>query len=421
MARRVQLAVVAAALLAAVGLPSLPATAAAGQAPPSAPVTAKHAQAHQATAELTAMGRAVLARVRVPADVAPSLVPASRWRRDALLSIARSNPVGIADLLLPDDMLAALGAIPGNELEKKVRLRGTYSLEHREDAQGQATFTPHVVTGSGRVTVVFSDGKLPTARTGADIEVDAYQLDPQTAIAHAAGSTTTTTATSSATSTPTPLGPMGVAVILANFSDSSTSLDANVPKAAFQGSPGSDINSWYSENSYGKASLNASFFGPYTIADATSSGACPDLGVAGGHLLTKASPYLTYSRYRRIIMIFNCTGYGASTSVGEAPLSTPQGTIMGAVTYMDANSTSDRYVFAHELAHNLGNLHAAFFACQPSALIRAVSIRLSMVPSGLVWSHRISPWKPVTRAIASARPRMEMSLPVPTLRCGASE
>jgi chitodextrinase len=332
-------------------------------------VAANRSAVLASTADIEAIGRAVAADPRRSKGARQALVAASRARRAALLTLAHSDPKGIADLLLPDNALRALGSVPDNGLEKKVTLRGSYTVLHREDAQGRSTFTPQVVTSSGPVSVYFSDGQMPHVRPGADVVVNAYQLDQQTAVAYAAGSTSTSSTSSSSTGSSTPVGPLNVAVIMANFSDSTTTLDASSPKVAFQGSPGNDVDSWYAESSYGKSSLNPSFFGPYTISDSTSSGTCPDLGTAGSHLLSAASPYLTYSQYRRIILIFNCTGYGASTSVGEGQVSTPQGSITGALTTMDVSFLGDKYGFAHELAHNLGNYHAAFFACEPSSFV----------------------------------------------------
>jgi chitodextrinase len=324
--------------------------------------------AQQATAEVEALASALRDDSGRRNAVAARLRAVASRRKSALLRLAKSDPQAATTLLLPASTLSTLATISGDLLEKKVTVSGQYGVVHRDDPQGNDTFTSQVSTRSG-VLSIYTNGRMPTIKPGSTVSVTGYRLD-QSIIAYAAGSTSTASVTTvSAPSSTTPLGPLGVAVILANFSNSTTPLDPNVPKAAFQGNPGQDVDSWYSEASLGKSSLSPSFYGPYTISDATSSGACPNLSTAGNNAMKAASPYLTYSQFRRIVIVFNCTGYGASTSVGEGQVATPQGTITGAVTYADSSFLGDRYGYVHELSHNLGNYHAAFFDCQPGSFV----------------------------------------------------
>jgi chitodextrinase len=318
--------------------------------------------------QLEAMAAATRDRGRRDADIARQLHSVGQRRKSALLRLVRSDPQAVVDALLPQPALDALTPQGGDVLERRVTVTGRYGVFHRDDAQGHETFTPQVLTPAGNLSI-YTNGRMPDVRIGSTVSVTGYQLD-QTIVAYEPGSTGTAPVTTTSAAAPTtPLGRLGVAVVLANFSNSGSTLDPSVPKSAFQGSPGADVDSWYAENSYGRSWLEPAVFGPFTIADTTSSGRCPDLTTAGNDLLNAASPYLTYSQFRRIVFVFNCSGYGASTSVGETQITTPQGIITGALTYADANALGDRATFAHELSHNLGNYHAALYVCQPRAFV----------------------------------------------------
>src|SRR5204862_7346442 len=135
-----------------------------------------------------------------------------------------------------------------------------------------------------------------------------------------------------------------VAVILANFSNSTTSLDPAPLRAMFQGHPGNDVESYFTEASYGKMQLSPSFFGPYRLAEAAQVG-CRNLDTQ--ELLRLANPDVDYTRFSRLVFVANCTGYGASaTSAG--PVSTPDGTITASQIVEDAVSSTTLYTHVHE-------------------------------------------------------------------------
>ncbi|MGH3371702.1 MAG: fibronectin type III domain-containing protein, partial [Nocardioidaceae bacterium] len=277
-----------------------------------------------------------------------------------------SDPAAAADALLPEPVLRALRPHAGDVLERTVTLSGRFAVSHRHDAGGNSEFEPSLTTTAGDLRL-FTNGRFPDVRPGSSVTVSGFQLGTSV-LAYAPGAGAAAPMTVTASAGGTPLGQLDVAVILANFSNSSTSLDPAVASNALVGSPGADVASWYAEASYGRSSINPSVFGPYAIAS-TSSGTCPNLATPTSQLLAAASPDLTYAQFRRLVLIFNCTGYGASTGVGEGQVSTPQGPITGALIHMDATLMGDRQTYAHELAHNVGNYHAASLVCQPSAFV----------------------------------------------------
>jgi hypothetical protein len=162
------------------------------------------------------------------------------------------------------------------------------------------------------------------------------------------------------------VGPINTAVIAANFSDSSTSVDMNAIKAVFQGNPGADVVSYFQEASYGKASIVPSFYGPYTLGQSTSIG-CSD-GNLIQNLMNAANADVTYTQFRRLVFVVNCPGMGGS-STNEAPRPTPDGTVTAAITTVGPSYGQNTYVLIHELSHTLGTFqhHANLFLCLPAS------------------------------------------------------
>ena len=347
----------------AVALPA----AASGVPTPQSAAHGTHLAAARADGDaLLGMAQAILSNPGRRAQLAAGVAAVASARQAELLALAQSDPAVVPSLVLPASILAVLRPVAGGALERGATLSGRLSVRTLDPTIGDDHVTTTLTTPSGDVALA-GYGLVPAKDIGGEATVSGYAI-ANTLVAMEYGSSVTTSGSS--TGAQTPLGPLNVAVILANFSNSTTSLDPSVAKATFEGSPGNDVDSWYSANSYGASTLNPSFFGPFTISDAAGSGSsCPDLTTAGNDLMSAASSSITYSQYRRIMLVFNCTGYGASTNIGETQITTPQGVITGGLTYLDANGLGKAYTYAHELGHNLGNYHAGFFLCAPSSFV----------------------------------------------------
>ena len=344
-----------------------PSPAGSSRTPAQATTVDRATLARTSTEALEAIGWGLRDGVTRGPGVARRVRRLAEARRAALLELLPSDATTAVEQLLPDPVRQVLEPLAGDGVERKTTVQGRFGVDHRHDADGRSTFQPTVATDEGTLRL-FADGRLPDVEFGSTVKVSGYQLG-DALVANAPGGTAQVVATT-ASAEATPLGDLGVAVILANFANSTTSLDPAAAQTAFTGNPGADVASWYAELSYGRSSLTPSVFGPYTLPDTTPSGSsCPTLGTPATNLMAAASADLTYSQFRRIVLVFNCTGYGASTGIGETQVPTPQGPITGAVTYMDKASLGDRQAYAHELAHNLGNYHAGFFVCQPSAFV----------------------------------------------------
>ena len=164
------------------------------------------------------------------------------------------------------------------------------------------------------------------------------------------------------------IGVMSTAVIVGTFSDSTGEVDTSAIRAAFQGSPGADVASYFAEASYGKLTVAPSFFGPFTLPVSRSSG-CNNR--PNQQLIDAAAASVTYSQFSRLVLVYDCPGsdFGSATRVG--PVGTPQGTVQAAQVTLDARSAADVWSVSHELSHTLGdfNSHAAFYVCLPEAFV----------------------------------------------------
>lgn len=343
-----------------------------GTTAPAGPASSRLVStAHDTTDALASLARGLAVDPGRAGHDAVAVADLSRSRQAALVALAKSDPEQVAQDLLPPAELDRLRGIPGNALEEPAEVSGILSVFHRDAPNGDDVFQPELVSSGGHVVDLYTNGVMPKVAPGSTVRMSGYQLDASTLFVWSSCSTCTTSYTAVASGLPTALGPLNVAVLLGNFANSSTPLSAAAEQAAFSGSPGSDVDSWYSAVSWGKSSLHPSVFGPFTLSESTGSGgSCPsNLSTAESDLMNQASAQLTFANYQRFMIVFDCTGYGASTSIGQSQLSTPQGTVTGAMSFFDATTGSQGYYLAHELAHNLGNYHAAFFACEPSSFV----------------------------------------------------
>jgi chitodextrinase len=318
---------------------------------------------------LTREVRATAAQLRATGTDGPRakrLVALSNARREALEALVVDHPTQAAALILPQSTRRTLRAIPGAWAESHSTLHGRYRILETHD-HGTSQFA-QIVSEDGR-TVFTIGGAKPTSgiRPNDPLEVTGYRfgnkvLATRDGIAVRGGPRSLT-----ASATTTTVGPMKVAVIVGTFSDSSA-VDVDAMRAAFQGSPGSDVVSFFDEASYGRMSVTPSFYGPYTLGSTSSTG-CSTRPVQA--LIDAAAANVVYAEFSRLVFVFNCPGlsFGSATSTG--PVSTPQGTVQAAQIALDARSAADRYSLVHELSHTLGNFnkHASFDICLPEAFI----------------------------------------------------
>ncbi|MFL5797024.1 MAG: Ig-like domain-containing protein [Actinomycetota bacterium] len=252
--------------------------------------------------------------------------------------------------------------VPGRApLGERVRLAGTYRIFHRDDFADPSrdVYRDELVTPGGRVVSLHGSG-FSQVEPGSTISVDGRLAGNDLFVGGDTG--TQITVTGPADAQPS-VGQMNTAVILANFSNSTTSLDAAAMRALYQGDPGADVVSYFTEASYGNLKVAPSFFGPYRLAEASQTGC---RGFDLDELMQKADADIDYTRFSRLVFVGNCTGYGASAS-SAGSIATPDGTITAAEVVEDATASTSLYSQVHELSHTLGsfNAHAAMDVCLP--------------------------------------------------------
>ncbi len=345
------------------------------QAPGSRERALQRSRAGHLTAEVRALTEALKSPHANTSRISRELGSLSRARTKSLTTLLARDPRSVRALVLPRSTRRALGRVHGASVETSVQLAGEYRVWHRDafDHSGQDSYSDQIVTASGRAFNLYG------AKSRVAIRLDFARLKPARrmsvrgySIAGRILATSVSTTggrelASAAGAAPT-VGQVRVAVIVATFSDSTSPVDVDAIRATFEGNPGHDVVSYFSEASYGKMTLAPSFFGPFTLST-TSAVGCSSPPTQS--LINAAASNVTFAQFSRLVFVYNCpnTGFGSATSVGS--VSTPQGTVQAAQITLDARTASDRYAVTHELSHTLGgfNKHAAFDVCLPETFI----------------------------------------------------
>jgi hypothetical protein len=305
------------------------------------------------------------------------VVAFSRAREHALTRLLAKDPKAVRPLMLTRRVRRVLGRIQGARVERAVELEGHFRIWHRDDFQNPAhdQYLEQLVTRRGDVLTLHGasssiDVHLTFARLKPNtrLAVRGYALGDQILVTHVRTVPERSLASSSASTSNT--GPIAVAVIFANFSDSVTPIDTSAVQTTYQGSPGADVVSYFNEASYGKASIVPSFFGPYAIAKTTSA-ACGTSTLLSD-MMTAANADVDFTKFRRLVFVVNCPGAGGSAG-GETALPTPDGIVTAAEIVLDPSSAKRLYAEVHELSHTLGagmgNFHANFDVCLPNGFV----------------------------------------------------
>lgn len=323
-------------------------------------------------------------------NISSKLSSVATKRSALLVNLMQSDPEEASKLILPDEVLSDFSTINNPDLERKVTLSGTYEVFHKDPVSESApdVFDYEVVSKTGTVTHLYTNGDFANITPGSQITAQAYQIKNDALVVTATPELSTAGAMEATAAAPAPpLGTMKTAVILGTFNDdSSTALTTSSNQAMFTGSSG--LESWINQVSYGKLQLSPTFFGPYTLTDTLeSSNVCPaaaendgtelnsELANLANSDLVKSNPN-GWAGYQNIIFEFNCyaSSYGGYAYVGETPF-TPPGSTTSFYTGLSydfgdgGTLAEEEHVLAHEISHTLGNYHANAYDCQTSALV----------------------------------------------------
>ena len=253
------------------------------------------------------------------------IVAVSRAREAAVFALLARRPEAVVHLILPARTRHVLARIKGAQLESPAAVTGSYVMWHQDDFSEKSPdfYVDRLVSATGRVSRLYgissqAAARLRSASLSSDVRmaVRGFELGGRLLATRISGVGTVHMAAAASTAT---TGQLAIAVIAANFSDSSSSIDMNAIKANFQGNPGHDVDSFFSESSYGKMTLVPSFFGPYTLPGPTSTACATDPTQA---LMNAANADVDFTRFTRLIFIVNCPGVNGSAT-GEGPVATP--------------------------------------------------------------------------------------------------
>jgi chitinase len=311
------------------------------------------------------------------AAVSRRLVAVSRARQRALARLLAQDPQAARATVLPAKTRRVLSKVPGARVETQVRLEGRYRIWHQDNFKDPSRdqYVDQLVTPNGKR--IFT---LHGATSGLSVGLTFAHLKPNVGMSlrgYLVGKQLLVTGmrtlrlrrfqpSSTSSSSASTVGAITTAVIAVNFSDSATPVDMNAIRANFLGNPGHDVDSYFDEASYGKASIVPTFFGPYTLSQSTAAG-CNDPNLTQS-VLNAANADANYTLFRRLVYVVNCPGV-VGTSTNEAPVSTPDGTVTAAQIQLGPDYATKLYYVVHELAHTLGsfNHHSNYFDCLPDA------------------------------------------------------
>lgn len=331
------------------------------------------------TNQIRAIGAAVRDDRLRQNQVAPFLKSISQARQSALIKLVEAKPNQANQFILTDQELTDLSSVPENQLEQKVTLTGAYYVKS-QTLKGVDSEVNSLITSSGEYQL-YSNGIFPSVDFGSNVSISGYKIKnviyipglsgsllsikinspPPKNSSHIDSSKIINNATLAASQT-------NVVVIPVNFSNSPSSLSLTAIKAAFQGNPGHDINSYWSEASYNKENLNPTFLGPYTISIPTGSGlSCTN--TEWQQFYNQFGSTIDFSQYSRIVLIKNCLGLSLA---GSFPVpSVTSGFIFGGQIAQIPSDPINTSTIVHELSHvaGIGNYHSNFYNCQPQAFV----------------------------------------------------
>lgn len=288
------------------------------------------------------------------------LIALSKARAHAVATLAAQDPdLALRWLLTPHQRLV-LRRIRGTAVEQRVALSGRYRLL----TDGDSSFS-QLVSGDGKHVWTLRTVELPPLAPDALLSVSGFRFGDTLLVPRAGVRVLSLGAAATASST---VGTINTAVIVATFTDSGTTVDVQKIRNVFQGNPGHDVDSYFSEASYGKMTLAPSFYGPLVLPETTAAGCSSN--TLQQDIINAAGASLNLTSVRRLILVANCPRvFGYSST--EGPISTPGGTITAATTLLDPTSAYSTYFLAHEISHTLGSgdKHASFYVCLPAEFI----------------------------------------------------
>ena len=281
----------------------------------------------------------------------------------ALQTLIAQDPAAALQLAFDDNLLAALAAAfpdSASQLESQVTLEGPVDYVILDDA----TLSRHRIditmqVAGSELNLHFTEHEPGWLKCNDIVRVSGVQAGDQ--VAAAGGEVTGQVAGAGCTT----LGEQKIVVILAQFPGipmPSTVTNAGVTNIFF-GTTGRTVDGYWRDASYGKASASGVVIGPVTLDRVYT---CDEYYLMRTAAIAAADPYVNFTEYTRVMIIFpnpGSCGWAGLGTLGCSTLNSADGSFTASTNWDLANyfSSVDNGVklITHEGGHNLTLHHAS--------------------------------------------------------------
>ncbi|HEY3037528.1 MAG TPA: NEW3 domain-containing protein [Pyrinomonadaceae bacterium] len=307
-------------------------------------------QLHQLTTEILTISRQLqTASVADRWALMSVLRVKSSARQELLTAMMKDNPAQVAEVALPDQILAILPESVRFYFEQEVSLEGELEVMYQEN-EVESDLLYFLKIDDKRYELHFGGNVGPNLQSGTRVRVRGLRVGDAIAInGNSYGDSTNLQAMQSATAVvPNTFGEQKVLVLLVNFQDKQTQpwTTTQARDVMF-----TSVNDFYQESSYQQTWLTGDVFGWYTLP--ISSTTCDQNAIATYAKQAAIAAGVNLSAYNRYVYAYpslSCGWIGWGTYGGNPS----EAWINGVFTLKNVG---------HELGHNFGIYHARALDC----------------------------------------------------------
>jgi hypothetical protein len=309
-----------------------------------------------------------------------SMLDSSNERKNILLSLMENDTAAALKVTSLAKSRSQFPLSVQQNIEEEVTIDGLLEIIHVDDFENpqNSKFLHYVKSGKDRFSL-HSAEEIPLGVNGTNlvsstkVRVKGLKLEKKVAISGFENVEITGEIPGSVHGSHNN-GTQETLVILVYFSDKNISgvSTVNQVKDTFFGT--GIINDYYTENSYGKASIVGDVVGWYKL-DITQTCVSGEIKKSA---IRAADPFVNFANYERIIIVahpkVSGCGYGGLGTIGKTLLDNNDGIssstefISASIAWLWSDYVVDNPgITLHELGHNFGGLHANLLVCNPAA------------------------------------------------------